>query len=71
MPRGMKVREVERALERNGCKPRRGSGRGPHAKWDCPCGQHSANIPRHNDVSPGVVADTIKRLSCLPEGWLQ
>ena len=22
-------------------------------------------------VSPGVVRDTIKKLSCLPEGWLQ
>jgi hypothetical protein len=28
-------------------------------------------IPRHNIISPGVVRDTINRMECLPEGWLQ
>jgi hypothetical protein len=67
----MKRRDVERALTATGCQPKPGSGRSPHSKWRCPCGQHSANIPRHTDISPGVVADTIKRMACLPEGWLQ
>lgn len=55
---------------KNGCTPRAGA-KGPHDKWDCPCGQHTANVPRHRDISPGVVDDIVKRLACLPEGWLK
>jgi hypothetical protein len=32
--------------------------------------RHSANIPRHAVVSPGVVADTIRRMECLPKGMV-
>lgn len=42
-----------------------------HAKWLRPCGQHTARIPRHTVLSPGVCRDTVNRLECLPEGWLQ
>jgi hypothetical protein len=69
MPKAMRLRDVIRALRRNGCEVK--SDEGPHTKWACPCGQHSANIPRHAIVSPGVVASTVKRMACLPEGWLQ
>ena len=65
----MRLRDVIRALRRSGCVVK--SDAGPHTKWACPGGEHSANIPRHSTVSPGVVANTIKRLACLPEGWLQ
>jgi hypothetical protein len=65
----MKRRLVIRALRKNGCAP---SGGKEHEKWFCPCAaKHSANIPRHGDISPGVIGDTIKRMACLPEGWLQ
>jgi hypothetical protein len=64
-----KRRELERALRAAGCSIK--SNAGDHAKWICPCSGHSANVPRHGTVSPGVVASTIKRLACLPEGWLQ
>jgi hypothetical protein len=47
------------------------SDRGPHTKWGCPCGQHTANVPRHRVISPGVVRDIQKRMNCLGEGWLQ
>ncbi|MET9019032.1 type II toxin-antitoxin system HicA family toxin [Actinopolymorpha sp. NPDC004070] len=69
MPKGMKLRDLERAMRKQDCEivP----SRGPHTKWVCPCGRHTANIPRHIEVSPGVVGDTIKRMTCLPEGWLQ
>ncbi|WP_363319953.1 type II toxin-antitoxin system HicA family toxin [Nocardiopsis exhalans] len=67
----MKRRDVERALKEQGCAQPPGSGRGSHEKWNCPCGQHRAIIPRHGDISPGVIADTIKRMQCLPKGWLQ
>lgn len=65
----MKRREMVRAMEARGCSVK--STRGDHEKWVCPCGRHSANLPRHTVISPGVVRDTIKRLQCLPEGWLQ
>lgn len=64
-----KRRALERALRAAGCSLK--SDTGNHAKWICGCGAHSANIPRHGVISPGVVADTVKRMSCLPEGWLQ
>jgi hypothetical protein len=65
----MRRRDVTRALTKQGCEVV--SDRGEHTKWVCPCGDHAANIPRHNVISPGVVSDTAQRLSCLPEGWLQ
>jgi hypothetical protein len=69
MPRPMRLQDVIRALTRAGCLVKAETG--PHTKWVCPCGRHSANIPRHNVVSPGVVGSTSKRMACLPEGWLQ
>ena len=69
MVKAMKLRDVERALLASGCSIK--SDRGAHTKWLCPCGAHSANIPRHTTISPGVVANTVKRMSCLPGGWLQ
>lgn len=69
MVKGMRLRDTEAALLAQGCRVL--SDRGPHTKWGCPCGQHSANIPRHTTVTPGVVRDTIRRMACLPKGWLQ
>lgn len=60
MATAMKLRDVVRALTTQLCTIR--SDDGSHTKWICPCGRHSANIPRHRIVSPGVVRDTIKRL---------
>jgi len=65
----MKRRDVTRALSAAGCVIV--SDTGPHTKWRCPCGRHTANIPRHREITPGVIADTIKRMTCLPKGWLQ
>ena len=65
----MKRRDVERALQQKGCYVITDSG--DHTKWGCPCGQHTANIPRHRVVSPGVVRSTEQRIACLPKGWLQ
>ena len=69
MVKAMKLRDVERALREQGCSVL--SDRGPHTKWGCSCGAHTANVPRHTVVSPGVVRSIGKRLACLPEGWLQ
>jgi hypothetical protein len=70
MVRAMRLREVETALKRHNCWIK--SDEGIHTKWVCPCDkQHTAPIPRHRDVSPGVVRKTIQLMKCLPDGWLQ
>lgn len=69
MVKPMKYRDVEAALLRNEC--RWTQGKGDHVKWYCPCGEHIAVASRASNVSAGVVGDLIKKLACLPEGWLQ
>jgi hypothetical protein len=69
MVRAMPYRDMARALRDNGCTPK--EGKGDHIKWYCPCGKHMAVVTEARIVSPGVVRDTIAKLVCLPEGWLQ
>jgi hypothetical protein len=64
----MRYRDVRKALLREGCSSK--SGKGDHEKWFCPCGQHIAVVTRGGTVSAGVVGDLIKKLACLPKGWL-
>ncbi len=66
----MKLVDLERAMRSHGCQ-KRTPDRGPHTKWDCPCGEHRAIIPRHKEISALVVKNTIQGLPCLEEGWLQ
>lgn len=69
MAKEMKRRQVEKALTTQGCT--KVSENGPHTKWKCPCGAHVAAVPRHPEVTPGVVRNIIQHLACLPKGWLQ
>jgi len=69
MTKPMKRREVERALRAHGCSPLR--NRGGHEVWGCSCGQHTAPLPNHGEITAGVVASVQKHMQCLPEGWLQ
>lgn len=71
MPKPMKRVDLERALLRAGCVLLRQGGR--HTVWGCPapCGQHKAAVPRHNEITAGVVGSIVKTLTCLKEGWLQ
>lgn len=69
MTKAMSDRLVVKALKAQGCTSKK--GKGDHEKWYCPCGEHIAVITRGGTVSPGVVADTIKKMKCLPKGWLQ
>jgi hypothetical protein len=40
--------------------------------WTCPCDQkHVAVVTTPGEISPGVIGDTIKKMACLPKGWLQ
>ena len=65
----MAKRLVVTALAKQGC--RKLSERGIHEKWGCPCGQHTTAVPRHNEITAGVVRGIIADLTCLPKGWLQ
>jgi len=69
MTKPMKLRDVEAALRAAGCKVLRDNGR--HTVWGCPCGKHTAPVPRHTMVTAGVVRSIIKQMPCLGEGWLQ
>jgi predicted RNA binding protein YcfA (HicA-like mRNA interferase family) len=65
----MKYRDIAKQLRRQGCTSR--PGKGDHEIWTCPCGKHQGVVTRPGEVSSGVVGDLIKKLECLPEGWLQ
>jgi hypothetical protein len=65
----MRYRDVRRALIDHGCTSR--PGKGDHEVWYCPCGGHMAVVTTAGAVSPGVVGDMIKKLTCLPTGWLK
>ena len=64
-------RLVVRALTDHGCY--KASERGIHEKWKCPrtCGKHTTSVPRHNEITAGVISNIIRDLTCLPKGWLQ
>lgn len=69
MTKPMKRREVEAALHRAGCVLRSDSG--AHTKYVCPCRRHTTAVPRHKEITAGVVRNIVSQLACLPEGWLQ
>ncbi|WP_442916553.1 type II toxin-antitoxin system HicA family toxin [Lentzea sp. DG1S-22] len=65
----MKRREVETALRKAGCVLVSDSG--SHTEYGCPCGRHTTAVPRHKEITAGVVGSISKQLACLPEGLLQ
>lgn len=69
MVKAMRYRDVERAMLAQGCTAK--MGKGDHEKWYCPCGQHMTPVTKPGEVSPGLIRQAIKRMQCLPEGWLQ
>jgi predicted RNA binding protein YcfA (HicA-like mRNA interferase family) len=66
----MKRRDVVRALRRVGCSvAREGS---EHTIWQCSCPEgHTVAVPRHVEVSAGVVRSIQERIACQRKGWLQ
>lgn len=67
MTKPQKYKELTKKLRKLGCESKQ--GKGDHEKWQCPCGEHMAVITQTREISPGVVRDTEKKLSCLPKGW--
>ena len=67
--RSMKRRDVVRALRKTGCTVQRDTG--GHTVYACPCGAHEAPLPRHSEISAGVVKSIGDQMACLTKGWLQ
>ena len=67
--RWLAKRLLIKALSAHGCY--KDSERGIHEKWRCPCREHSTAVPRHGEISAGVVRKIERHMACLPEGWLQ
>ena len=65
----MKRRDVETALRSIDAEVLR--DRGDHTVWVCSCGQHKAPVPRHSEITAGVVGSISKQIECAPKGWLQ
>lgn len=65
----MKRRDVERALNGVGASVLR--TRGDHTVWGCSCGKHITPVPKHSEITAGVVGSIQKQIACAPEGWLQ
>jgi len=64
----MRKRLVVKALLAHECRKVDDDGR--HEKWVCPCGRRSAPVPRHSEISAGVVR-SLHTMACLPKDWLQ
>ena len=61
-----KKRDVLKALKANGWQLVRTTG--GHEWWEGPDGQGEA-IPRHTEISAGVVAKLAKKLESVPKNW--
>jgi len=44
---------------------------GEHSIFGCACGQHQTAVPRHTEISAGVVGSIQKQIECAEKGWLQ
>jgi hypothetical protein len=64
----MAKRLVIRALTGQACY--KASERGIHEKWKCPptCGKYTTSVPRHSEITAGVISNIIRDLACLPKG---
>lgn len=69
MPQPIRLRDLLKALEAVGCKPVREGSK--HTIWACPCGKHRFPVPRHTEISAGVVGSIQKQVACQEKGWLQ
>jgi predicted RNA binding protein YcfA (HicA-like mRNA interferase family) len=68
MPRPQKYRDVIRVLKENGWVMLR-DGKGSHELWGRPDESVKESIPRHGEVSAGIVGQLMKKLTKVPPGW--
>ncbi|MFK0009918.1 type II toxin-antitoxin system HicA family toxin [Paenarthrobacter sp. NPDC090520] len=64
--KAQKKRDVLKVLKANGWQLVRTTG--GHEWWEGPDGQGEP-IPRHNEISPGVIRKLAKKLSDVPPNW--
>ncbi|MFJ4109791.1 type II toxin-antitoxin system HicA family toxin [Oerskovia enterophila] len=57
-----------KALKANGWVLLR-DGKGSHDLWGLPDESQKASIPRHGEVSAGIVGQLIKKLDQAPQNW--
>jgi hypothetical protein len=69
MSKPMKRRDVIRRLTDIGATVLREGAE--HTVYACPCGHHRAALPRHTEITPGVVGNIGKAMECQEKGWLQ
>lgn len=71
MVKAMKRRDVLRKFKANGIVFKR-QGKGDHDVWVCTCGEnHEIVLTDTREISPGLIRQTIQKMTCRPKGWLQ
>lgn len=68
MPKPQKYRDVIKVVKANGWVFLR-DGKGSHELWGLPDGAEKESIPRHGEVSAGVVGQLMKKLPRTPQSW--
>lgn len=68
MPKPQKYRDVIKVVEANGWIRLR-QGKGSHEIWGLPDESRAHSIPRHHEVSAGVVGGLMRKLRDVPQNW--
>ncbi|WP_141897219.1 type II toxin-antitoxin system HicA family toxin [Paramicrobacterium agarici] len=68
MPKPQKYRDVARFLRSRGWQKRR-SGKGSHEIWEDTDSHGVISIPRHGEVSAGIVRQIMNVVPDPPEKW--
>ncbi|GAB3615417.1 type II toxin-antitoxin system HicA family toxin [Humibacter ginsengisoli] len=68
MPKPQKHRDVIKVVKDNGWVFLRGA-KGSHEMWGLPDESQKESIPRHGEVSAGIIGQLIKKLPKSPQSW--
>ncbi|MFE6767292.1 type II toxin-antitoxin system HicA family toxin [Streptomyces sp. NPDC057689] len=68
MPKPQKYRDVTKFLKSQGWVFLR-SGKGSHELWGLPDESVKESIPKHGEVSAGIIGQLIKKLPTHPSNW--
>lgn len=68
MTRPQKYKDVIKALQARGWVFLR-DGKGSHEIWGLPDESAKHSIPRHREISAGVIGDLVKKLDNPPTNW--
>jgi len=68
VPKPQKYRDVTKFLKSQGWVFLR-SGKGSHELWGLPDESVKESIPKHGEVSAGIIGQLIKKLPTHPSNW--